>query len=59
MTKERIDAFGKLAAEYEAAGMSPVQAGDRAFMAIQARYGEPRPCPLCGNLYDHRYPCVC
>ena len=19
---------------------------------------EPQPCPSCGNLYDHRYPCV-
>lgn len=22
------------------------------------RYVEPRECPSCGNLYDHRYPCV-
>ncbi len=52
----RIALFGALAAKYEAAGMDRVKAGDRAFYAVE--HGEPEPCARCGNLYDHRYPCV-
>lgn len=46
-TKARLAEFARLAAQYEAAGISPAQAGDRAFLAVQdspppTSFGEPK-----------------
>ena len=54
MTEDRIAKANAAIREAERTLVDPLPA----IMAAVRSLREPQPCPSCGNLYDHRYPCV-
>lgn len=58
-TRGDQQAFLRLYAENRIAySLQAYREGVRFAKFIAARDAEPEPCPTCGNIYDHRFPCV-